>query len=314
MLCELKALFLTTFSNTMLLLDGNKLSEIIKQELKEKTALLMSSGQKRSPHLTAILVGNDGASQTYVNSKKKDCESIGFGSEVIRLPQDVSEAELFSLIEEVNNNPDKDGLIVQLPLPSHISESKVTNLIHPSKDVDGFTASNFGLVAKGEGGFIPATPLGILKTLEYYNIETSGKHCVVVGRSNIVGRPLSILMSQATNTGNATVTLCHSRTKDLKSYCKSADILMAAIGKPEFITADYVKEGAVVIDIGITRVEAPDSPKGYRLKGDVNFNDVKSLCSAITPVPGGVGPMTRVGLLLNTMQAYLKNNQIVSNS
>jgi methylenetetrahydrofolate dehydrogenase (NADP+)/methenyltetrahydrofolate cyclohydrolase len=290
----------------MIVLDGNKVAKELREELKKQT-LKITDKAIRPPHLTAIIVGNDGASQTYVNAKAKDCEQIGFGSEVIRLPQETTEQALLDIIKKINQSANTDGLIVQLPLPKHISEKKVTDAISPQKDVDGFTPANFGLVARGEGGFIPATPYGILKLLEAYQISTSGKHCVVLGRSNIVGRPMSILLSQSSQYGNATVTLCHSRTPNAEFFTKMADILIVAIGKPSFITADMVKKGAVVIDVGITRVDDAENPKGYALRGDVDFDSVSEVCSAITPVPGGVGPMTRIGLMLNTLEAF-KNN------
>jgi methylenetetrahydrofolate dehydrogenase (NADP+)/methenyltetrahydrofolate cyclohydrolase len=285
----------------MKILDGNTLANEIKEGLKKETASYVASG-KRPPHLTAIIVGDDAASKTYVASKAKDCAYIGFGSEVIHLPETVSERELLDRIEKVNQDNATDGLIVQLPLPSHISEKKVTHAIHPSKDVDGFTPSNFGLVCRGEGGFIPATPLGILKMLAYYRIPTQGKHCVVVGRSNIVGRPMSVLMSQPGI--DATVTICHSKTADLNRHLLTADIVIAAVGKHGFIAGEQLKKGCVVIDVGINRVEMNDHPRGYVLKGDVDFDSLKGVCDAATPVPGGVGPMTRVGLMLNTISAY----------
>lgn len=293
----------------MIRLDGNKVAKEIKEEIKAQVSEWKQQGL-RPPHLTAILVGTDGASQTYVTAKEKDCLEVGFGSSVIRLNEDISEADLLALIVEINTSNETDGLIVQLPLPKHISEKKVTDAISFQKDVDGFTPFNFGLVARGEGGFIPATPFGILKLLQSYEIETAGKHCVVIGRSNIVGRPMSILMSQAGISGNCTVTLCHSKTPDIAMFTKMADIVIVAIGKPGFLTAEMLKEGAVVVDVGITRVHNPNHPKGYELKGDVDFDSIAKICTAATPVPGGVGPMTRLGLLLNTLEAY-KNTHIL---
>lgn len=290
----------------MIIIDGKKVAESIKKELITQVSELKMMG-RRAPHLAAILVGNDGASQTYVNSKKNDCIAIGFDSTVIHYPETIQENELLTSIHAINQNPDIDGLIVQLPLPKHISEKKITESIYPEKDVDGFHAINMGLLAKGEKGFIPATPMGVTKLIQFYGIETTGKHCVVVGRSNIVGRPMSILMSLNEPFGNATVTLCHSKTSNLSDYTKSADILIVALGKPEFITAEMVKPGAVVIDVGITRVEAPETAKGYKIKGDVHFDSVCQTASAITPVPGGVGVMTRAGLLANTFEAYKRN-------
>lgn len=287
----------------MQILDGNSASQHIRNQLKEETAQWVAQGN-RPPHLTAILVGTDGASQTYVASKARDCAYIGFGSEVIRLPEHTTEEALLHRIHQINVSDHTDGLIVQLPLPKHISEQKVTDSISPLKDVDGFTPANFGKVARGEGGYIPATPFGILKLLEHYQIQTQGKHCVVVGRSNIVGRPMSILLSQGGPYGDATVTLCHRKTPDLAYFTRQADILIVAVGIPGLIQAQHLKPGAVVVDVGITRVNNPSTAKGYELKGDVDFSAVVEHCAAITPVPGGVGPMTRVGLMINTMHAY----------
>lgn len=289
----------------MIRIDGVKVAKEVKEKLREETNQIVNSG-RRAPHLTAILVGLDGASQTYVASKEKDCQEVGFGSEVIRLPETTSEAKLLALIEKINQSETTDGLIVQLPLPKHISEKKVTDSISSFKDVDGFTPFNFGLVTRGEGGYIPATPFGILKLLEFYKIETKGKHVVVLGRSNIVGRPMSILLSQATPTGNATVTLCHSRTQNLEFYTKHADIVVVAIGIAEFLKGDMLKPGATVIDVGITRVADSSKPKGYVLKGDADYASLEGVCHAATPVPGGVGPMTRIGLMINTLDAYKK--------
>lgn len=293
----------------MIRIDGNAVAKQIKVNLKEQTVKIVLAG-KRPPHLTAVLVGNDGASQTYVASKEKDCFEIGFGSEVIRLPETTSEKELLELIDKINNSEKTDGLIVQLPLPKHISEKKVTDAIASHKDVDGFTPLNFGLVARGEGGFIPATPFGIMKLLEFYQIETSGKHCVVIGRSNIVGRPMSILLSQSGTVGNCTVTLCHSRTQNLEFFTKNADIVVVATGNPGFLKGTMLKQGATVIDVGITRVDDSSHPRGFVLKGDVDFDSLSEVCHAATPVPGGVGPMTRVGLMLNTLEAFKKSFSI----
>ncbi len=287
----------------MEIINGLETAKQLRERIREEVEAIVATG-KRAPHLAAILVGDDGASRTYVNSKEKDCEKVGFGSTVLRFDESISEAALLSEVEKINQNPDIDGLIVQLPLPAHIDATKVTEAIDPQKDVDGFHTISVGKLAKGEDTFISATPLGILMLLEAYGIETSGKHCVVIGRSNIVGRPMSILMSRSGNPGNCTVTLCHSRTQNLSSFTQQADILIVALGRPEFVTADMVKEGAVVIDVGITRTDDPEHPKGYSLKGDVAFEEVKDKCSWITPVPGGVGPMTRLGLLQNTLKAY----------
>lgn len=289
----------------MQLLDGKALSAQVKAEIKLETDKIKAAGGKK-PHLAAILVGNNGASETYVASKIKSCEEIGFTSTLISLPDTTSEAELLSHIQDLNYNEDVDGFIVQLPLPAHISENTVMEAIAPEKDVDGFHPINVGRMCKGLPAYISATPFGILEMLERYKIETAGKHCVVVGRSQIVGLPMSILMQRNAYPGNCTVTICHSRTHNLKEVCQSADILIAALGRPEFITADYVKEGAVVIDVGITRV--PDSSKksGFAIKGDVKFDEVAPKSSFITPVPGGVGLMTICGLLTNTLLASKK--------
>ena len=284
------------------ILNGKELAMKLRVKVKAEVEALTANGQ-RPPHLAAILVGEDGASKTYVNSKERDCEFVGFESTVHRLPADTSEKDLLDLIESVNANENIDGLIVQLPLPKHMDSEKVTEAINPLIDVDGFHTISVGKLTKGEDTFISATPFGIIMTLEDYGIETEGKHCVVIGRSNIVGRPMSILMSRSGYPGNATVTLCHSRTKNLKGFTLQADIVIAALGIPDFLKADMVKDGAVVIDVGITRVDA-DNPKGYVLKGDVDFEAVKDKASAITPVPGGVGPMTRYGLLFNTLKSY----------
>jgi methylenetetrahydrofolate dehydrogenase (NADP+)/methenyltetrahydrofolate cyclohydrolase len=285
------------------LLDGKQTAANIRNQLKHQVADLINTG-KRAPHLAAVLVGNDGASETYIASKINACEQIGFKSTLVRLPADVNETDLLAEVKRINNTNDIDGVIVQLPLPRHIDEKKVTELINPHKDVDGFHPVNMGKLALGEDGFVAATPLGIILLMQTYAIETSGKHCVIIGRSNIVGTPMSLLMMRNDYPGNCTVTVCHSRTQNLKEHTLKADILIAAIGKSEFVTADMVKDGAVVIDVGITRIKDSDAPKGYRIAGDVKFDDVAPKCSFITPVPGGVGAMTIAGLLSNTMKAY----------
>jgi methylenetetrahydrofolate dehydrogenase (NADP+)/methenyltetrahydrofolate cyclohydrolase len=290
----------------MLVLDGKLAAAAVKEVLKAETAELVKKG-KPAPHLAAILVGNNGASETYVASKVKNCEETGFESTLIRLPVDTTEAVLLESIQSLNNNPGIDGILVQLPLPKHISEEKVIETIDPRKDVDGFHPSNIGRLVQGLPTFIPATPYGILLLLAHYNISTKGKHAVVIGRSNIVGRPMSILLSSNIPQGNCTVTLCHSHTPNLKELCLQADIVVAALGKPEFVSADMVKDGAVIIDVGITRVDDATAKKGFRIKGDVLYQDVAPKASAITPVPGGVGLMTIAGLLKNTLQAYQNN-------
>ena len=290
----------------MLVLDGKLAAAAVKEVLKAETAELVKKG-KPAPHLAAILVGNNGASETYVASKVKNCEETGFESTLIRLPVDTTEAVLLETIQSLNNNPGIDGILVQLPLPKHISEEKVIETIDPKKDVDGFHPSNIGRLVQGLPTFIPATPYGILLLLAHYNINTKGKHAVVIGRSNIVGRPMSILLSSNIPQGNCTVTLCHSHTPNLKEICLQADIVVAALGKPEFVTADMIKDGAVIIDVGITRVDDATAKKGFRIKGDVLYLDVAPKASAITPVPGGVGLMTIAGLLKNTLQAYQNN-------
>jgi methylenetetrahydrofolate dehydrogenase (NADP+) / methenyltetrahydrofolate cyclohydrolase len=292
----------------MELLDGKLLSNQIKQELKEKTDELKVAGNK-TPHLAAVLVGEDGASKTYVNSKVKSCEQIGFKSTLVKLDADISEEALLQEIDKLNNDPDIDGFIVQLPLPPHIDAHKVTLAIDPEKDVDGFHPINIGRMVENLPCFLPATPYGIMTMLERYNIKTTGKHCVVIGRSNIVGRPISILMSRNTEPGNCTVTLCHSRTKDIKAETLRADIVIVALGKPEFLTGDMVKEGVVVIDVGISRVPDETAKRGYRIKGDVHFESVTPKSSYITPVPGGVGLMTVTSLLMNTFQAATKESK-----
>jgi methylenetetrahydrofolate dehydrogenase (NADP+) / methenyltetrahydrofolate cyclohydrolase len=284
----------------MTLLDGKKIAEDIKLEIKAEVENIIAKGGKR-PHLSAILVGEDGASQTYVGSKVKNCKEVGFDSSLFTYPNIISEQELLDKIIEINNNPEIDGLIVQLPLPAHISEQKVTDTISPDKDVDGFHPVNVGKMAKNLDCFVAATPYGVLTLLARYKIETSGKNCVVLGRSNIVGSPMSILMARNSYPGNATVTLCHSKTQNLKEITSKADILIVAIGKPEFVTAEMVKEGAVVVDIGIHRIADESKKSGFRLIGDVKFDEVAPKCSFITPVPGGVGPLTIVSLLQNTL-------------
>ena len=286
----------------MNLIDGKQIAEEIKAEIKAKVDAMISQGQ-RPPHLAAILVGHDGGSETYVAHKVKDCEQVGFKSTLIRYEEDVTEEELLLRIDSLNTDSDVDGFIVQLPLPKHINEQKIIEAISPSKDVDGFHPENVGRMMIGLPCFVSATPAGILELLKRCGIETRGKHCVVVGRSNIVGKPVSVLMAQKTAPGDATVTICHSRTKNIPEITLQADILIAALGQPEFVTAGMVKDGAVVIDVGTTRVPAPETKSGWKLKGDVKFDEVAPKCSYITPVPGGGGPMTRVSLLRNTLQA-----------
>ena len=286
----------------MQLLDGKFISNKIKEEIREEVEALKKNGE-RPPHLAAILVGNDGASLTYVGSKVRSCEQIGFDSTLIKLDEDISEDKLIANINKLNNDSDIDGFIVQLPLPKHIDEEKILKLIDPSKDVDGFHPYNFGKMAQNLDSFIPATPHGIIELIKRYDIQTEGKHVVVIGRSNIVGRPISILLSNKSNPGNSTVTLVHSRTKDISFYTKTADILVVALGIPNFLKSDMIKKDAVVIDVGITRVEDLTKEKGYKIVGDVDFESVKFKSSFITPVPGGVGPMTIAMLLKNTLKA-----------
>lgn len=287
----------------MTLLDGKTVSEKLLLEIKEEVKKITASG-KRAPHLAAVLVGNNPASMAYVGSKIKACEKVGYSSTMVELPADASEAEVLKAVEYLNNDPAVDGFIVQLPLPHHVDEKKVVLAVNPSKDVDGFHPENLGRMMTGLPCFLPATPFGILKMMEHYRIETAGKNVVVVGRSNIVGTPISIMLSRPGKSGDATVTLCHSKTKNLREICLSADIIIVAIGRPHFLTAEMVREGAVVIDVGINRVEDAAQPKGYKLVGDANTEGLKSKCSFLTPVPGGVGPMTIAGLLLNNLQAY----------
>ena len=286
----------------MQILNGKEASQAIKDSLKLEMAQLATRG-KQVPHLVAVLVGNNGASETYVASKVRACEEVGFKSTLIRLEDSISSLKLLDIIDELNTDPDVDGILVQLPLPDHISAEEVINAIDPAKDVDGFHPSNVGKMVLGQQTFIPATPYGIMLLLEHYKIETKGKHAVVVGRSNIVGRPMSILLSGNGYPGNCTVTICHSQTKNLKEFCLSADIIVAALGKPGFVKEDMVKEGAVVIDVGITRIADASKKSGYRLSGDVDFEKVAPKCSYITPVPGGVGPMTIAALMKNTFKA-----------
>ena len=289
----------------MQLLDGKLISSQIKSEIKAEVEKWIADGGKK-PHLAAILVGQDGASETYVASKIRSCEEIGFTSTLLRFEPEISEETLLDAVESLNNDPDVDGFIVQLPLPKHISENTIMEAVNPAKDVDGFHPVNVGKMCKGLPSYISATPFGIIEMLIRAGIETSGKHCVVIGRSQIVGLPMSILMQRNEYPGNCTVTITHSKTHNLKEICQTADILIAALGRPEFITADYVKEGAVVIDVGISRVVDASKKSGFAIKGDVNFNDVAPKTSYITPVPGGVGLMTICGLLINTFKAAKK--------
>ncbi|MFK8057727.1 MAG: bifunctional methylenetetrahydrofolate dehydrogenase/methenyltetrahydrofolate cyclohydrolase FolD [Saprospiraceae bacterium] len=286
----------------MKLLDGKALATLIKNEVAVEVESHIALGN-RAPHLVAVLVGDHPASASYVRNKIKSCREVGFKSTIERLDNSTTQAELLAVVDKLNDDPEVDGFIVQLPLPPHIDDMAVTLAIDPRKDVDGFHPVNFGRMAQGLDAYLPATPFGILQLLERYDIETSGKHAVVLGRSNIVGTPISILLSRKSKTGNATVTLTHSRTKNLAEVLKTADILVAAIGSPEYVTADMVKEGAVVIDVGINRVEDASKKRGYRLVGDVDFAGVKDKVSAITPVPGGVGPMTVISLIQNTFRA-----------
>ena len=286
----------------MVILDGKATSDKIKQEIAQMVKEKVANGGKR-PHLVAILVGNDGASQTYVANKEKACAQVGFNSTLHRFPAEITQEELISKIEIINKNDDVDGLIVQLPLPSHIDEDAVINAIHPSKDVDGFHPENVGKMTLGLPTFVPATPYGILRLLSEYGVETSGKHCVIIGRSNIVGRPLANLMSLKDNPGDCTVTICHSHTKDIEKYTKQADIIIAALGSPGFVKGDMINDGTVIVDVGITRISDPTKKSGYRLEGDVDFESCAPKASYITPVPGGVGPMTIVSLMVNTLKA-----------
>lgn len=289
----------------MELIDGKKIAAQIKQELAREVDELKKAG-KKIPHLAAVLVGNDPASETYVASKVKACQEVGFKSTELRYGAEMTEEQLLEVVEKLNRNEEVDGYIVQLPLPAHISEQKVLMAIDPDKDVDGFHPCNIGKMVSGLPAYLPATPAGILELLKRYGIPTRGKHCVVVGRSNIVGTPMSVLMSRKKEHADCTVTLCHSRTPDIAVYTRQADILIVAVGKPRFITVDMVKEGAVVVDVGIHRIPSDRTKSGFRLVGDVDFDEVAPKCSYITPVPGGVGPMTIVSLLRNTMEARKK--------
>lgn len=286
----------------MQILDGTAVSAHIKEQLRKEAAQLKVETGK-IPHLAAVLVGNNPASEAYVGSKVRTCEELGFGSTLLRFESDITEAHLLDVIKKLNSDSTINGILVQLPLPAHISPDIIINNIAPEKDVDGFHPISQGKMLLGQPGFLPATPYGILLMLEHYNIDTTGKHCVVIGRSNIVGTPMAILMSRNSNPGNATVTICHSKTKNLKEIVQTGDIIVAAIGRPKFVTADMVKEGAVVIDVGINRIEDTTRKSGSRLVGDVDFDNVAPKCSYITPVPKGVGPMTICGLMKNTLQA-----------
>jgi methylenetetrahydrofolate dehydrogenase (NADP+)/methenyltetrahydrofolate cyclohydrolase len=295
----------------MQLLDGKLVSRTIQDSLRLKVAQLKAEG-KKIPHLAAVLVGSNGASETYVGAKVKTCFEIGFTSTLIRLEGSISQNKLLQVIEDLNNDIDVDGILVQLPLPKHISDEKVINAIHPSKDVDGFHPSSVGKMVQGLPSFVSATPHGIMLLLEHYKIDTRGMHAVVVGRSNIVGRPMSILLSSNGNPGNCTVTLCHSHTRNLGELCLQADILVAALGRPEFVIASMVKEGAIVIDVGITRLPDTSKKSGFILKGDVKFDEVAPRCRYITPVPGGVGPMTIAALMKNTFRACVDRNDFTN--
>lgn len=291
----------------MQILDGKKAARAIKDELQIDVAQRANEG-KKIPHLAAILVGSNGASETYVAAKVKACEETGFKSTLIRLENTISEFKLLEKIQELNADPDIDGILVQLPLPKHISDKEVINAIDPDKDVDGFHPVSVGKMVEGLPTFIPATPYGIMLLLEHYKIETKGKHAIVIGRSNIVGRPMSILLSGNSNPGNCTVTICHSHTSNLKEICLQGDIIVAALGIPEFVKADMVKEGAIIIDVGITRLEDTSKKSGFKLKGDVDFDNVSPKTAWITPVPGGVGPMTIAALMKNTFKSCVQKN------
>jgi len=294
----------------MILINGNETAAQIRKEIQAEVAGFIDN-KDIAPHLAAILVGDDPASETYVSHKEKDCKSVGITSSVYRLSSNATEKDLLDTVDFINSDKDIHGLIVQLPLPEHIDVDRVIGHINPAKDVDGFHPLNVGKMALGYPTYLPATPYGIMELLKRYKIETAGKHCVVIGRSNIVGTPMSILLSRKANPGNATVTMCHSRTKNLNEIAASADILIAAIGKPEFVSADMVKKGAVIIDVGIHRIPSDDTKTGFRLIGDVKFDEVSRKASAITPVPGGVGPMTRVALLLNTLAAFKNTRGLI---
>ena len=289
----------------MKLIDGRKVSEEIYQTLKIEVDKIKAAGGK-VPHLAAVLVGNNPASQTYVNAKVKACEQVGFGSTLVKLDESISEIELLAAIQKLNDNTEIDGFIVQLPLPKQINENKVTQAILPQKDVDGFHPTNLGRMVLNLPSYLPATPFGIVKLLEAYEIDTAGKHCVVIGRSHIVGSPMSILLARNSNPGNCTVTLCHSRTQNLSHYTQQADIIIVALGKPYFLKKEMIKEGVVVIDVGISRVESSSTKSGFKLAGDADFDDIAEKCSYITPVPGGVGPMTIASLMFNTLLANRK--------
>ena len=289
-----------------IIIDGKKISTLIKEEIKNQVEEIISKGG-RAPHLVAVLVGEDGASLTYVSNKVASCKQVGFKSSLINLPYEIKEEKLLREITRLNNDKEVDGFIVQLPLPKHIDEDKILLAINPKKDVDGFHPTNFGKMALDMETFVSATPYGIIELLKRYDIDTNGKHTVVIGRSNIVGRPISILMSRKAKLGNSTVTVVHSRTKNLKFFTKNADIIISALGVPNFLKANMVKDGVVIIDVGITRVKDLNKTKGYVLKGDVDFESVKEKASHITPVPGGVGPMTIVSLIQNTLKAYKIN-------
>jgi methylenetetrahydrofolate dehydrogenase (NADP+)/methenyltetrahydrofolate cyclohydrolase len=284
----------------MKIIDGKMISNLIKEEIKQEVEKIIKKGE-RPPHLAAILVGNDGASLTYVGSKVRSCKQVGFDSTLVKLPAEISQKDLLNKIHELNNDDKIDGFIVQLPLPNHIDEEEVLMTVNPNKDVDGFHPSNFGKMALNMESFIPATPYGIIELLKRYEINTSGKNTVVIGRSNIVGRPISILLSRKGNPGDSTVTLVHSRTKNLESFTKNADIIVSALGVPDFLKSEMVKKGVIIIDVGITRVKDDSNSKGYVIKGDVDFESVKEKASFMTPVPGGVGPMTIAMLLKNTL-------------
>lgn len=289
------------------ILDGLKVSKDIKKEIKEEVTKIVESG-KRAPHLAAILVGENGASKAYVNSKVKDCKEVGFGSSLLKFSDTISEEELLVEIQKLNNDPEIDGFIVQLPLPKGMDQEKIINAIDPKKDVDGFHPENFGRMALEMDAFLPATPYGIMTLLERYDIDTRGKNCVVIGRSRIVGRPMSILMSSKGNPGDATVTLVHSHTANIEEYTQKADIIIVALGAPKYLKGNMIKEGAVIVDVGITRVE-DDGERGYHLEGDVDYETCEPKASWITPVPGGVGPMTRAMLMKNTLLAYKRYNK-----
>ena len=296
----------------MIWLDGKIVSEKILNEIKAEVNKIISTG-KRSPHLAAVIVGDNPASRAYVGSKIKACEKVGFSSSLVELPADATEEDVLKTVDYLNHQSDIDGFIVQLPLPENVDEKKVVLRVSPAKDVDGFHPENLGRMMTGLPGFLPATPYGILKILEHYQIETVGKNIVVIGRSNIVGTPISLMLSRVGKSGDATVTLCHSKTKNLKQFSLEADIIIVAVGKPGYLKAEMVKQGAVVIDVGINRVEDHLNNKGYKLVGDADTSGLENVCSYLTPVPGGVGPMTIAALLLNTMQAYRKNQNLPSN-